>query len=259
MENRRSTFFEQAAAALRNFWLSFQRDYTSVTVSGANTDRTIDVWVSRGTEWAAVMQQLIQEDFEITENIGVNLNILPSGTLANTVNPLLLAITSGDGPDVVLNVDANTAVEYGVRGMALDLREFGDYSQVVQRFHPEIGQAFTFLNKTYALPETMNFYLMAYRKDIFSELSLSVPDTWQEVYYQTLPVLYQNSMSMQGVNLDTYLCQYGGSYYTDNGLDTALDSAAAHGPFRIPSLSILIWVSPSAPTFSAVSAPGKCP
>ena len=61
------------------------------------------------------MQQLIQEDFEITENIGVNLNILPSGTLANTVNPLLLAITSGDGPDVVLNVDANTAVEYGVR------------------------------------------------------------------------------------------------------------------------------------------------
>ena len=231
VENRRSTFFEQAAAALRNFWLSFQRDYTSVTVSGANTDRTIDVWVSRGTEWAAVMQQLIQEDFEITENIGVNLNILPSGTLANTVNPLLLAITSGDGPDVVLNVDANTAVEYGVRGMALDLREFGDYSQVVQRFHPEIGQAFTFLNKTYALPETMNFYLMAYRKDIFSELSLSVPDTWQEVYYQTLPVLYQNSMSMQGVNLDTYLCQYGGSYYTDNGLDTALDSAAAHRAF----------------------------
>ncbi len=51
----------------------------------------------------------------------------------------------------------------------------------------------------------MNFYLMAYRKDIFSELSLSVPDTWQEVYYQTPPV-YQNSMSMQGVNLDTYLC-----------------------------------------------------
>ena len=231
VENRRSTIFEQVAAALRNFLLSFQRDYTSVTVSGANVDRTIDVWVSRGTEWATVMQQLTQENFEITENIGVNLNILPSGTLANTVNPLLLAITSGDGPDVVLNVDANTAVEYGVRGMALDLRGFGDYSQVMQRFHPKIEQAFTFLNKTYALPETMNFYLMAYRKDIFSELSLSVPDTWQKVYYQTLPVLYQNSMSMQGVNLDTYLCQYGGSYYTEDGLDTALDSAAAHRAF----------------------------
>ncbi len=231
VEQRRSSLWQKLGAALKNFWISFQRDYTSVVVSGADTDRTIDVWVSRGTEWATVMQRLIQGDFETTEKIGVNLNVLPSGTLASTVNPLLLAITSGDGPDVVLNVDANTAVEYGVRGMAMDLREFADYAEVNARFHPELEQAFTFLNKTYALPETMNFYVMAYRKDILSELGLGVPDTWQEVYYQTLPVLYQNGMNMLAANLDTYLYQYGGSYYTADGLDTALDTAEAHQAF----------------------------
>ncbi|MBP3389447.1 MAG: extracellular solute-binding protein [Clostridia bacterium] len=231
VEVRRSNLWQKIGAALKNFWISVQRDYTSVVVSGAETDRTIDVWVSRGSEWATVMQRLIQGDFENKEKIGVNLNVLPSGTLASTVNPLLLAITSGDGPDVVLNVDANTAVEYGVRGMAKDLREFADYAQVVERFHPEIEQAFTFLGKTYALPETMNFYLMAYRKDILSELSLGVPETWQEVYYQTLPVLYQNGMEMLAANLDTYLYQYGGDYYTEDGLDTALDTAAAHQAF----------------------------
>ena len=231
VEQRRSNLLQKLGAALKNFWISFQRDYTSVVVSGADTDRTIDVWVSRGTEWATVMQRLIQGDFETTEKIGVNLNVLPSGTLASTVNPLLLAITSGDGPDVVLNVDANTAVEYGVRGMAMDLREFADYAEVNARFHPELEQAFTFLNKTYALPETMNFYVMAYRKDILSELGLGVPETWQEVYYQTLPVLYQNGMNMLAANLDTYLYQYGGSYYTADGLDTALDTAEAHQAF----------------------------
>lgn len=231
VETRSSTLWQKLCAALSGFVLSFQRDYTSVVVSDADTDRTISVWVSRGTEWAAVMQRLIEEQFEPTYSIGVNLNILPSGTLASTVNPLLLAITSGSGPDVVLNVDANTTVEYGVRGVAKDLRSFADYGEVNARFHPAMEQAFSFLGHTYALPETMNFYVLAYRRDILHELGLAVPDTWQKVYYQTLPVLYQNGMTMLAANLDTYLYQQGGSYYTADGLDTALDTAAAHRAF----------------------------
>ncbi len=232
VEKRVASFLETVVSAIKNFMLSFERDYTSVVVSNSNKDCTIDVWVTRGTEWANVMQRLIQSDFEQNNNIGVNLNVLPTGTLASTVNPLLLAITSGDGPDVVLNVEANTTVEYGVRGMALDLKsEFADYEQMVERFHPEIQKSFTFLDKVYAVPETMNFYVMAYRKDILNELGLKVPETWDEVHYQTLPILYQNGMEMTGASFDAYLYQYGGSYYTENGLDTALDSVAAHKAF----------------------------
>ena len=228
---RRSTVWQRMGSAFAGFLRSFTRDYARVGISGADGSRTIDVWVSRGTEWATVITGLIENGFEQQYGIGVDLNVLPSGTLANTVNPLLLAITSGSGPDVVLGVDANTAVEYGVRGVALDLTGFSDFADVMQRFHPELPKAMTFLGKTYGLPETMNFTCMAYRKDIFSELSLAVPKTWREVYYQTLPVLYQNGMTMLPAGLDTYLYQYGGAYYTADGLDTALDTAEAHAAF----------------------------
>ncbi|MBR4072309.1 MAG: extracellular solute-binding protein, partial [Clostridia bacterium] len=231
VSSKESSFFARLAVMVRTFLNSFNKDYTVATTQHENT---INVWVSRGSEWAELMKELIRSDFEPQNNCAVKLNVLPSGSINGaSTNPLLMAIASGRAPDVVINVDCTLPVEYGIRGVALDLSEFSGYKELTENYVPGIMNAFTFLDKVYGVPETMTFQSLIYRKDIFTELGLSVPNTWDEVYYQLLPVLYQNNLQMSAVGFDTLLYQNNGKYYTEDGLKVTLDIAVAHNAFEM--------------------------
>ncbi len=104
-----------------------------------------------------------------------------------------------------MNIDQGTPVNYAIRSAVLSLNsdkhgyDFNDFTpykdnpaysgiidnvatfdEVFGRFAPAAKIPVTLYGETYALPETMSFSMMFYRKDIFVEENLTVPNTWDE-------------------------------------------------------------------------------
>lgn len=237
-----SNIFQKLYATWVNFIRSFYKDYDSVgnVYDLHEGDRDSDdkvilnVWVGMGKEWAEILKEMADEDFSPQSNILINLNVLPGTQLnAGAVNALMLSLTTGNSPDLVLGVGAGSPVEFAMRGAVVDLSEFSDYREIQSRFIPGILTPFKYQNGIYAIPETMNFRVIIYRKDIFGKLGLNIPDTWDEVYENLLPMLYQNNMQLfYGSDLSVFLFQHGGAFYNPDGTKSALDTPEAYRAFK---------------------------
>lgn len=66
---------------------------------------------------------------------------------------------------------------------------------MLENFFPSAYEPFKFENGIYALPETQNFNVMFYRKDILEELKIDVPNTWEDLI-AILPIIQQNNMAV---------------------------------------------------------------
>lgn len=234
-ETENASFWESLQAGIYSFILSFLKDYDSVGQVEGTSGITLDVWIGRGMEWADAQIRQIEEEFVERYGIGVRANVIPQGQLtATSVSPLLLSVVTGTAPDVVLGVDSNTPVEFAIRDSAMDLSHFAGFDSVTQRFSAGIMTPYKFGGGTYALPETTNFQMLFYRTDIFRELGLRVPETWDELYETVIPVLAQNNMDFYyGTGgMDTFLLQHGGNYYTEDGYRSALDTPMAFQAFK---------------------------
>ncbi len=234
VENPHSNIWQKIWVTLCNFVASFQKDYNAVSsaATGSYTGEPLNIWVSRGKEWGQILKEMVDARFTEETGIPVNVTILPSGTVTTSINPLLLAIGSGRGPDVVMGLTYNMPVEYAIRDSLLDLSACDGFEEVSQRFLPEMLVPYQFEGGVYALPETMSFRAMYIRTDIFSSLRLPVPDTWDDVYNKLLPALKQNNMQMYVPTLlDLFLYQLDGDYYTEDGLRSGLDTPQAFSAF----------------------------
>ncbi len=242
-----ATFFQKFYVSAVNFFLSFVKDYDAVGVTQEDGENVVlEVWIGRGAEWGEILKEMIDETFTPETGIYVNLNVMPSGQLTTGgVNVLMLSLNSGTAPDVALSVDYNLPSEFAFRDAAVDLTQFEDYEEVESWFYDASMIPYQFGEGVYALPETMNFTAMFYRKDIVEELGIELPETWTELYEDVLPVLYENSMSFN-MSVDTsvsssspaalsgftmMLLQNGGSYYSADGKSSAIDSPAAYQAF----------------------------
>jgi ABC-type glycerol-3-phosphate transport system substrate-binding protein len=242
----RSTVLQRAIATLRNLAISYVKDYDSVgsVYEARGTETTLlDVWVARGKEWAEVMKEMADESFTPESGIMVNMNVLPPSQLnAGAVNALMLAITSGRAPDVACGVAASSPVEFAIRDAVVDLSRFPDFPEVAGRFLPRIFAPFQYRGGVYGLPETMDFRVLFYRKDILQELGIAVPDDWAEITTRVLPVLYQNGMDFYysvptelgaiDHNLAPFVYQHGGDFYSSDGARSALDTPQAYAAFK---------------------------
>ncbi|AEE95244.1 extracellular solute-binding protein [Mahella australiensis] len=240
LSNVRSTILQKADVTWYNFVRSFSKDYDSVGsvyTQERKQNTTLKVWVSRGKEWAEIIKEMADEDFTPKTGIRINMNVMPAGQL-NTggVNALLLAISSGKAPDVACGVDGASPVEYAIRDATVDLSQFEDFPRITKRFLSGAMVPFQYMGGIYALPETMDFNVLFYRKDIMNELGLSIPNTWEELYKNVLPVLLQNGMEffypLGPGGLLPFLYQQGGSFYNADGTKSALDSPEAYKAFK---------------------------
>ena len=80
------------------------------------------------------------------------------------------------------------------RGALYDLTQFEDYWQVANRFVAGALVPYTYNEGIYAMPETLDFDAVIYRTDIFENLGLEVPDTWDELV-DLLPSLQRYGMN----------------------------------------------------------------
>lgn len=236
-----SHWYDRIFSFFNNLWLSFMKDYTQIGITSGEAEN-IDVWVGRGTEYCEILREMLKKSFTEETGIGVSINILPSGQLsASGTNLLMLSYISGNAPDLVLGGGANDAIEFAIRDAMFALEGFEDFEEVKSRFYPAMFDACEYQGHYYALPETMTFMTLFYRTDIFEKLGLKVPTTWDELYGDVIPVLYENDMQFwYAGGYDLFLYQHGGSYYRDdydeNGvlqknIRTGLDTTVAYEAF----------------------------
>lgn len=84
----------------------------------------------------------------------------------------------------------------------------------------------------YALPDSLSFSMMFYREDIFANLDLKAPQTWDEML-SILPILQYNNMEL-GIQNDiyTFMYQNGHEAYSNNGMTINFDSKGVLNAFE---------------------------
>lgn len=244
VEYKNTSFFSKLGYECRRLYYSFVIDYNqigNVIEDDKADDTTITLWIGSGRDQANIIKKMIDEGF--TNSFGVNVNV----QLVD-MNTLLRAELAGEGPDVaiqvantngiagaVLNTGNDTPVNYGIRNAVLDLSQFDDLDEVRTRFAEAAMVPFEFDSATYGLPETTTFPVMFYRKDILAELGMEVPQTWDEVKV-AMAVLAKNQMEFGMLPSEQIfamlLYQNGGSYYTEDGARSVLDSDVAVNTFK---------------------------
>ena len=224
-------------------YYSFVIDYNQIGNIASPDAETpvITLWVSTGRDQANIIKALIDEKFTPECSVAVNVQLVD-------MNTLLRATLSGQGPDVaiqvantnaiagaVLNTGNDTPVNYGLRNAVLDLKQFRDFDTVAARFSQSALVPFSFNGATYALPDTLTFPMMFFRKDILSQIGLPVPKTWDDVKV-AMSVLSKNQMEFGMLPSEQIfamlLYQNGGRYYTENGGASMLDSDIAVNTFK---------------------------
>lgn len=242
-----NSFFGKLGHEFKKLYYSFIVDYNAIgnIAQEGEDSRTITVWVGSGRDQANVIKALVDETFTPKTNINVNVMLVD-------MNTLLQASLAGQGPDVALQV-ANAGgavvtsstgttgssndlpVNYGLRSAAVDLSTFPDWEEVASRFRESALEQFTFEGSLYALPETQNFEMMFYRKDILNELGIEEPRTWDDMKI-VISELSKNQMSVgmlpSELTFTSLLYQFGGELYTEDGTASALDSEESINAFK---------------------------
>ena len=227
VEDVKPSFFDDLYGLLANFILSYQKDYNAIGSLSESVEEyeTIEVWVSRGKEWCEILKDMIDTKFTEQYKINVKLNILPAGQLGGGTSPLLLAINAGTEPDVVIGIATSVPVDYAVRGAMADLTQLKDCKEGESWFVPAAFKPVTFQKGIYALPESMSFSAMFYRTDIFEQLDIEVPKSWDDIRDVLLPQLYQYNMQFSYAgDVSTLIFQNNGLYYSETGFSSKLDS-----------------------------------
>lgn len=242
IEIKNNGFFAGLWHEICRLFYSFIIDYNQIgNISTDEDSTTITLWIGTGRDQANVIKSLIDSTFTPESGINVNVQLVD-------MNTLLRATLAGEGPDVaiqvpntngaagsVLSTGNDSAVNYGIRNAVLDLTQFDDFDEVVQRFSESSLTQLQFNGATYGLPETQTFQMMFYRKDILAELGMEIPQTWDDVKV-AMSVLAKNQMEfgmLPGEQVFAMLLyQNGGAYYNADGSASALDSEEAINTFK---------------------------
>ncbi len=224
-ENPNAGFFTKLFSGLNSFFSSFSSEKYVIE----NDPDAINVWVNRPLTYVDIMQKMVDSQFTLETGIKVNISVMPDP------NKLILANAAGNTPDVALGLMSYMPFDLAIRGALYDLTEFEDFWVVANDFAPGALVPYILDDGVYAIPETLEFNALVYRKDVFTALDLEVPDTWDDVigilptlqrydmnfyyptsggtalkwFYQTSPLIYQN----------------GGTLYSPDGFTTTIDSA----------------------------------
>lgn len=214
---------------VKKFFRSFVTDYSVVS----NDDETIEVWVARNRQYVDLMQQLIDaSDFTQKTGYKVRFSILADE------GKLILSNAANISPNAVMGISNWLPYEMGIRDLTVDLTKFDDYGNVISRFSDGAMISLIADGKGLALPETQDFYVMYYRKDIMAKWGITeLPDTWDDVI-SILPELQRHganfyvplSSSTSSKSIMTtapFIYQYGGNLFSDDATRTTISEESS--------------------------------
>jgi len=230
----KATFWEKVVHEVKAFVYSFIESYDQIG-NVADSREALKVWVNSGRDQAQIIKTMTDDLFTAKTGIPVNVSLV-NGTIME-------ATMAGKGPDIALNIARYLPVDLAVRGALLDLNQFDGFDdQLISEFQKTAFIPYTLNGKVYAIPETQDFNMLFYRKDILEELNISPPKTWDDLF-KIIPIIERNNMEIGIPSLiqqaagDTYmpfprtfitlLLQRGLNYYTDDMKKTTFDDIRA--------------------------------
>lgn len=213
----------KAAYSVQRFFASFLVDYNNIS-GEAETDKQVLLWINWGRDQAQALNALVQSNFVPNNNIGVSVKI--------TNASLVQGILSGNAPDCVLQHGRSEPVNLAMRGAAYDLSTFSDYGEIVTRFAKGATVPYQYKGGVYALPDTQSFMMMFIRTDIFEQMGLSIPNTWDD-FISTMKILSGNNLETGvATGFNMFLAQHGGELYNTELNATDLLSTEAIAAFE---------------------------
>ena len=231
LPQNKASWFKRTIFSIRAFFASFTTDYTAIgqTETG-EINETIEVWLSVGKDQANILRKLIDESFTSETGIQVDLKLVNGAVL-------LPATLAGEGPDVAMGVTYNIPVNYAMRNAVYDLSQFADFADVKDRFMDSSMVGFEHEGGYYALPEQQIFLMMFYRTDIFEEIELEVPQTWDDVismipdlqkhnleFYLPVPITQGNIVNLPANPIfSTMFYQNDGEFYIDGNTESGFN------------------------------------
>jgi len=218
------------ASFFTRFWVGVQRfflSFFSEQYDDKARDNELEVWVNRGRAYVDLMQQMADSLYTTETGQKVRISIMPDE------NKLILANAANAQPDVAVGIAAWRPFEFAVRDSLHDLRTYGDFYEVANRFESGSFTGLIYQDGVYAIPDTQNFQLLFYRKDVLNNLNLDVPSTWDDVI-EMLPELQRFGLNFYiplannaaFKSFDTtfpWIIQHGGTLYADDGFSVAYD------------------------------------
>lgn len=218
-----ANLWEKSVNGIMGFFRSFSEE---TTLTGADGE-VLTVWMNYGRDYVNLLQELANQYFTPETGIPVKIDLLPSEDL------LVLANATGNVPDVAIGIGEGRPSEFAFRNSAINLAEFEGFDQLIEDFAPGAIMPYYYDGGYYALPETLQFRLLFYRKDILDHLGLDIPDTWDDVY-EMLPTLQQNGYNffLPTGEFLPFVYQNGADFYANDGISTGLDSPEGFAFFR---------------------------
>jgi ABC-type glycerol-3-phosphate transport system substrate-binding protein len=237
----RPGFFARFWFGFLRLFYSFRMDYRDISFAdegeaGANAVR---VWVYTGRDQAQIINRMITDDFTARTGIPVIVQQVLAG------EPVLQSIMAGRAPDVLLMRPPVDIINLAIRGAVMDLNDLGLNDEIRDRFFPSSWTEFTYLGRVYAIPETMGINMLFYRRDIFADMGIEPPETWEE-FYRVLRILQGYNLSVAMPEMDqgqpglsaglgyfhTFLFQRGGSIFDEYLTRTMFDTPEAMEAFE---------------------------
>ena len=235
----RENFLISASHEFRSFLSSFFVDYNAIGDVHRSGSDVIEVWmVHTGRDQSTILKSMIDDTFTPRTGIRVNLKLVAP-------DAVMPAVVAGTGPDMALTLPQGDPVNFAIRNAVVDVSQFPGFQETVSELHPSVLEPFKFDGGIFGLPETQYFHVMFYRKDIFEELEIELPDTWEDLI-SILPIIQRNNMNV-GIpsvasnvltNIDfsnflAHLFQRDGRLYNEEGSRTLLDTETAIEAFDV--------------------------
>ena len=228
-------FIKRMTYGFRAFFGSFYEDYTSIG-SISHQKEAINVWINLGRDQTQILKSLVDSSFTPKTGVPVNISLVQQS--------LVQATLSGQGPDVVLFAGQSDPVNLASRNALVDLSQFDTFTTVTERFNSWAIVPYKYNDGVFGLPIQESFPMLFYRIDIFQELGLTPPKTWDE-FYQVIQALQKNNMTAGIPNMPpesqmttnygifaSLIKQLGGEFYNSKLTSTMLDSKVAIDAFK---------------------------
>lgn len=188
----------------------------------------LNVWVTRPITHIDLQQKMSDADFTRRTGTPVKVSVMPEP------NRLILATAADRTPDLAMGLPSYIPFDLAVRGASLELSRFDDFWSFASQFSPGAFIPYVLNENVYAMPETLDFHTFVYRTDIFAQLEIEPPDTWDDVI-EILPVLQRYGMNLYHpiagglptlkwfYQTSPFVYQFGGRLYNPDGLSVSLD------------------------------------
>ena len=215
-ETGRVNFSGKFAFFVKRLLSTYTNDYDS---GEKQKEESITLWINWGRDQITLLENLISNDF--TPKTGINVDIKITET------SLIQAGLSGNGPDFQLNVDRTAPLNYSMRGLLYDLKNFDDYNDIIKRFSKNATVPYEYESGVYGLPSTESFNMLFVRTDVFEELGLEIPKTWDE-FINCAKIINLNNMNCGMISdVSMFLTQMNVPLYKEDRSATNLTSAGA--------------------------------